>query len=733
MRKLLLMMLLFVAAQQAMAFSSTTVNQKDWRWRKDDGSQTTATWMAAKNDPANVNGIYPNQNLRLRMSFVTQNNAGIFPEGELANYEIQNGLEYATALGGPWQPISDDSANAFMLSYSSRVPAQLPVTEQLFTPAPNGYKAGRVVDVTNMYGMIGFVQSLSATVAQENEWVLRVTPNAQATTYYFRVPAAGQPDASVFPSLVVNPVTFKYAGSPFCASTGTVNTQNDFPGGGTYSSTAGISVDANTGAIDLAASNPGRYEITYTYDGGNTTSTVVDIRPQANGASGFVPPANAVACEGDYTGVAPFDAPLGLSYSWTNTNTNVGLAASGSGPVPPFAATSDGSVTTIAQINLTPTGGTGCNFKQLAYRVTVKKAPSLSSLSMFNECSGNIFAPMTASNPAGTVYNWTNNNPAAGLPAAGSGLIPAFVAQTSTTMMDEVARVRIVATYNGCTAAGINQYTVNPAAPMIAYDQPSYCQAGRAELLMKPRATGGTFSADPGLSIDPVTGTVNLGQSTPGTYTVTYSTGNFNSCNESSTTQITVNAGASIAAVPNAVYCNGIVTSPVTFSGNATSYTWTNSNPAIGLAASGTGNLPSFTTANAGPGAQYAYIKVTPQGTVTAACPGKAMAFRITVNYCGPIAQHGDTDDGNARIALDRQIIAGPNPTTGVVRVQYSGSAQQLDVLVRNSNGTVVLPARRVASNTISIDLSTLLPGTYAIQFADPRTGTSIVRTIVKL
>jgi hypothetical protein len=49
------------------------------------------------------------------------------------------------------------------------------------------------------------------------------------------------------------------------------------------------------------------------------------------------------------------------------------------------------------------------------------------------------------------------------------------------------------------------------------------------------------------------------------------------------------------------VVCNGQNTSPINFTGDSASYfTWTNNNTTIGLAGSGTGNIPSFVAINTG-------------------------------------------------------------------------------------------------------------------------------------
>lgn len=80
---------------------------------------------------------------------------------------------------------------------------------------------------------------------------------------------------------------------------------------------------------------------------------------------------------------------------------------------------------------------------------------------------------------------------------------------------------------------------------------------------------------------------------------------------------------------PNQAVCHGAATAPVVFTGNGTVYNWTNNTTSIGLAASGTGNIPSFTAVNAGTSAVVATITVTP---VSGACSGVPKTFTITVN-----------------------------------------------------------------------------------------------------
>jgi hypothetical protein len=96
--------------------------------------------------------------------------------------------------------------------------------------------------------------------------------------------------------------------------------------------------------------------------------------------------------------------------------------------------------------------------------------------------------------------------------------------------------------------------------------------------------------------------------------------------------QITVQPSPSVNAVSSQTICSGNATTAITFSGvsSGTTYSWTNSNPAIGLIAAGTGNIPSFSAVNnTANGTITATITVTPSNHT---CSGVPTSFTITVN-----------------------------------------------------------------------------------------------------
>ncbi len=81
----------------------------------------------------------------------------------------------------------------------------------------------------------------------------------------------------------------------------------------------------------------------------------------------------------------------------------------------------------------------------------------------------------------------------------------------------------------------------------------------------------------------------------------------------------------------NQVLCHGINTAAVTFTGTVTgtTFAWTNNTPTMGLAASGTGNIPAFTASNITANPVTGTISITPTAN---SCNGLVRSFTIRVN-----------------------------------------------------------------------------------------------------
>jgi hypothetical protein len=100
----------------------------------------------------------------------------------------------------------------------------------------------------------------------------------------------------------------------------------------------------------------------------------------------------------------------------------------------------------------------------------------------------------------------------------------------------------------------------------------------------------------------------------------------------SNTITIAVNPSPVLDVIENTILCAGTIQTAINFSGvnvAAANCTWTNSHPAIGLAANGTGNIPPFTATNSTDLPITAIITVTSKSSE--GCEGTTESFTITV------------------------------------------------------------------------------------------------------
>jgi hypothetical protein len=130
----------------------------------------------------------------------------------------------------------------------------------------------------------------------------------------------------------------------------------------------------------------------------------------------------------------------------------------------------------------------------------------------------------------------------------------------------------ITALVPGCTSVRtevVATVTPTPTAT-ISYTTPLCSTAGTASVTLNGTNayTGGTFSSTAGLTIDPVSGAIDVATSTPGTYTVTYAIPDSGYCaGLSATTSVTINqALTSDFAYDTTTYCTnqGVITPTIT-------------------------------------------------------------------------------------------------------------------------------------------------------------------------
>ena len=145
------------------------------------------------------------------------------------------------------------------------------------------------------------------------------------------------------------------------------------------------------------------------------------------------------------------------------------------------------------------------------------------------------------------------------------------------------------------------------------------------------------------------------------------------------------------------VQCAGELTE-VTFTG-ATNYIWSNDNPAIGLAASGVGNI-SFNAADV-TSPELATITVTPSN---GNCAGTPQTFTITVNACCKNPTNGGT------ITVAQTICSGGDPVAFTSTGLPTGHTGTLEYKWQYSDVSPVYVWNEIASsNSATYDDATVL------------------------
>ncbi|HEY0041103.1 MAG TPA: hypothetical protein VGB71_10595, partial [Flavisolibacter sp.] len=235
--------------------------------------------------------------------------------------------------------------------------------------------------------------------------------------------------------------TIAYSGSPFCKSAGTAQpvTQSG-TNGGVYSSTAGLSIDANTGEIVPATSVAGSYTVTYSIAaaGGCTAQTAtasVTITPVPSAEFSYPGYPYSVAAG---TASVAFSGTAGGTYSST-----AGLALNATTGDVTLTTTSPGTYT----VTYTAAAAGGCSVYTTTATITV-----VASTKIFTG-TGNFSDPV----------RWTGGT----LPTAGENLVidGACTVDNSVTTDNIVYGTLTIGTATGRTlswiAGGTNRLNVS--------------------------------------------------------------------------------------------------------------------------------------------------------------------------------------------------------------------------------------------------------------------------------
>jgi hypothetical protein len=366
----------------------------------------------------------------------------------------------------------------------------------------------------------------------------------------------------------------------------------------------------------------------WTIANGTCTPSFDDVLLTNDNVGTVVNPGNQTVCQGANTSTITFTGSA-TTYNWTNDNPSIGLAASGSGNIASFTTTSSG----IATITVTPDNA-GCAGTPEIFTITVNAVGIVANPGNQTVCDGSNTSAITFTGTA-TTYNWLNDNPSIGLAASGSGDIGSFTATGSG-----VATITVAPDNAGCVGTSeIFTITVNPSGTVANPGNQTICQgANTSAITFTGTATTYNWMNDNpsiGLAASGSGDIVSFTTIGSGTATITITPDNGGCTGTPQIFTITVNSLGTVANPGNQAVCVGGNTSTITFIGSATIYNWTNDNSAIGLSASGSGDIASFVTTGSG----LATITVTPDN---AGCAGTPEIFTITVSPSGTVVNPGN-------------------------------------------------------------------------------------------
>ena len=420
----------------------------------------------------------------------------------------------------------------------------------------------------------------------------------------------------------------------------------------------------NNTSIGLAANGSGDIPsfITVNNSGAAVTATII-VSTTANGCPGpsklfaitvnptpdVVQPIDQALCNGAVTADINFAGSISTTlYSWTNDNPSIGLAATGTGDIAAFTVINNTAVPVTATITVSPFAN-NCPGLSETFTITVNPTPDLAQPNDQSLCKNELTAVIIfTGSVSGTIYNWANNNPQIGLAANGTGNIPSFTAQNNTSAAI-TATITVSANANGCSSpAKVFTITVNPAPDVDQPNDQELCNGATTTLINFTSAISGTTyswvnnNTSIGLAAN---GTGNIAAFTavnnttvPVIATIIVSSSTSSCPGLSRTFNLTVNPSPAVAQPADQVLCKNDPTTTIIFTGpvNGTTYSWTNNNTLIGLAANGSGDIPTFTAINNTTQPVTATITVSANAN---GCSGPAKVFTITVNPLPAVTQ----------------------------------------------------------------------------------------------
>ena len=566
--------------------------------------------------------------------------------------------------------------------------------------------------------------------------------NSTTGTYTVTYTIAGSCGSSSTQSITIAPVdnaNFSYAQNAYCQNDTDPSPTITGTSGGVFSSSTGLVINASTGGIDVSASTPATYVVTYTTNGNCPSSASRTIIINAAGITSFTYPSNSY-CQSGTNPTPTVTGNQGGTFSSTNglvidpATGTVNLSASTAGTYN-ITYTTSGACGSISTQSLTVRVADNANFSyaQNSYCQTDSDpTPTLASSSTVNGLFSSInglainagtgVIDVSASTPGTYTVRFSTNsncpssatttviinaagnatfsysssnfcknapNPSPSLSGTTGGTYSSttgLAINSTTGIIDLTASVvgTYVVTYSTggpCPASSPQTVTISTADDAtFFYANASYCQTDNDPAPIITGTTGGAFTSTTGLSINPSTGVIDLSASTAGTYTVTYTTSG--NCSASSTQTLTVNAAGN-----------------ATFNYSNSSYCQSANDP-----------TPTISGTTGGQFSSTAGLIINPASGVIDVSASTLGTYTVTYTV-------GGSCGATSTVSVTINSIDNANFTYGSVAV-CQDAADPVATLAGTTGGSFSSTAGLVLNTTTgTIDASTSIAGTYVVTY----------------
>jgi hypothetical protein len=397
-----------------------------------------------------------------------------------------------------------------------------------------------------------------------------------------------------------------------------------------------------------------------------------------------------------------------------------------------------------------------CPGPSKTFTITVNPTPTVNTVANVAACSSaTVSVPFSGFVP-GTTYEWTNSNTAIGLAASGTGDLSFTGTNSGSSPITGNIIVTPKYTNNGVTCTGTPvafTITINPTPTVSAVSNEILCNGSATTAVTFSGAVTGTVynwtNSTPSIGLA-ASGTGNIASFTavnagtaPVTATITvtpsYTSGGSTCTGTPTTYTITVNPSGQVNAVANQTICNNANTTAVTFgtanTGGTTTYSWTNDNTSIGLAASGTGDIASFVGVNAGTTPVTATITVTPTFTSGSG----VQQFSGSIAAAGPnmsarMNRFTNTSTCSNITSFPGIFSTGAYPYTSYTYTNTTGTTQCISSTVTSTSGNIFMAAysnsfdpANIATNYLADAGSSSVGGTPRTMSFNVPNGTTYV------